>query len=251
MAPLAVFAVALITGFRPTTGLIEWLAAFGILALVPSRSPGFGVGLGPFAKTVEAASNLPMPLIIPPFLGSAFGPTDPMLGPVAWFAEYQPFTPIIETVRGLLARYLLIGWSAVVSIAWCAVIALGGYLWSMRLYNRDPIRLTTTSAGYRSRMVTIGSVVIRVDDLEREKVFWSAALDYVRAKVITTTSPSSDRGTAQARTYRSITGTLMSRSRRKSTSTCTPRTRPGRSGGSSASARPRCSGTASRRMRTT
>jgi len=58
---------------------------------------------------------------------------------VAWFAENQPFTPIIETLRGLILG-TPIGWSALVSIGWCAVIALGGYLWSMRLYNRDPIR---------------------------------------------------------------------------------------------------------------
>ena len=136
---LAVVAVALITGFRPTTGPIEWLAAFGFLGVVAFAFTWLSVGFGLVARTVEAASNMPMPLILLPFFSSGFVPTDSMSGPVAWFAEYQPFTPITETLRGLLLG-TPIGWSAVISIAWCAVIALGGYLWSMRLYNRDPIR---------------------------------------------------------------------------------------------------------------
>ena len=136
---LAVVAVALLTGFRPTTGPMEWLAAFGLLALVSFAFTWISVGFGLVSKTVEAASNLPMPLIILPFLSSAFVPTDSMPGPLAWFAENQPFTPIIETLRGLMLG-TPIGSSALISIAWCAVIALGGYLWSMRLYNRDPIR---------------------------------------------------------------------------------------------------------------
>jgi ABC-2 type transport system permease protein len=136
---LAVVAVAVITGFRPTTGPIEWLVALGFLTVVSFAFTWLSVGLGLVAKTVEAASNLPMPLILLPFFSSGFVPTDSMSGPVAWFAEYQPFTPITETLRGLLLG-TPIGGSAVVSLAWCAVIALGGYLWSMRLYNRDPIR---------------------------------------------------------------------------------------------------------------
>ena len=136
---LAVFLVALITGFRPTTGPVEWLAAFGVLALVSFAFTWLSVGFGLVAKTVEAASNLPMPLILLPFVSSAFVPTDSMSGPVAWFAEHQPFTPIIETVRGLLLG-TPIGSSWIVAIAWCVVIALGGYLWSLRLYSRDPIR---------------------------------------------------------------------------------------------------------------
>lgn len=135
---VAVFAVALATGFRPTTGPIAWLAAFGVLALVAFAFTWLSVGFGLVAKTVEAASNLPMPLIILPFFSSAFVPTDSMSGPVAWFAENQPFTPIIETVRGLLLG-TPIGSSLLLTLGWCAVIALGGFLWSMRLYSRDPI----------------------------------------------------------------------------------------------------------------
>jgi ABC-2 type transport system permease protein len=136
---LAVFGVALLTGFRPTTGPMEWLAAFGLLTLVTFAFTWLSVGFGLVAKTVESASNLPMPLILLPFFSSAFVPTDSMPGPVAWFAENQPFTPIIETLRGLLLG-TPIGNSGLLAVGWCVVIALGGYLWSMRLYNRDPIR---------------------------------------------------------------------------------------------------------------
>jgi ABC-2 type transport system permease protein len=136
---LAVFGVAVLTGFRPTTGPIEWLGAFGILTLAAFSLTWLALALGLAARSVETASNTPMPLILLPFFGSGFVPPESMPGPVAWFAEYQPFTPIIETVRGLLVG-TPIGWSAALAIGWCAVIGLGGYLWSMRLYNRDPIR---------------------------------------------------------------------------------------------------------------
>ena len=135
---LGVFAVAFLTGFRPTTEPVAWLAAFGVLALIAFAFTWISVGFGLVAKTVEGASNLPMPLILLPFFSSAFVPTDSMSGPVAWFAEYQPFTPFIETVRGLLLG-TPIGSSFLLTLGWCAVIAIGGFLWSMRLYNRDPI----------------------------------------------------------------------------------------------------------------
>ena len=80
-----------------------------------------------------------MPLTFLPFLGSGFVPTDSMPTGLRWFAEYQPFTPIMETLRGLLLG-AAIGDSAAVAMAWCAGIALIGYLWARRLYNRDPVR---------------------------------------------------------------------------------------------------------------
>jgi ABC-2 type transport system permease protein len=94
--------VALLVGFRPTATPVEWLAAAGILAMFTIAVIWFAVGCGLAAKTVESASNLPMPLMILPFLGSGFVPADSMPTAVAWFARYQPFTPVIETVRGLL-----------------------------------------------------------------------------------------------------------------------------------------------------
>jgi ABC-2 type transport system permease protein len=91
------------------------------------------------SKSVEAASNLPTPLVFLPFLGSGFVPTDSMPTGLRWFAEYQPFTAFIETVRGLLMG-TPIGNSAMLAVAWCAAIALGGYLWARKLYERDPVR---------------------------------------------------------------------------------------------------------------
>ncbi|WP_159941612.1 MULTISPECIES: ABC transporter permease [unclassified Nocardiopsis] len=129
--------VALLIGFRPTAGPAEWLAAAGLLALVSFALTWLSVALGLVSKTVESASNLPMPLVFLPFLGSGFAPTETLPAGLRWFAEYQPFTPIIETLRGLLMGTGT-GNSGTLAVAWCLGIALLSYLWAKRLYNRDP-----------------------------------------------------------------------------------------------------------------
>jgi ABC-2 type transport system permease protein len=139
LALVAVLAVAVAIGFRPNASAVEWLAAAGLLAFITLAITWLSVAFGLVSKTVEAASNLPTPLAFLPFLGSGFVPTDSMPAGLRWFAEYQPFTPIIDTVRGLLVG-TAIGSSAVLAVAWCAAITLVGYLWSRKLYNRDPIR---------------------------------------------------------------------------------------------------------------
>lgn len=90
-------------------------------------------------ESVETASNIPMFLMLLPFLGSGFVPTDSMPVGMRWFAEYQPFTPIIETLRGLLMG-TPIGDSGVIAVAWCATITLLGFIWAQRLYERNPVR---------------------------------------------------------------------------------------------------------------
>jgi ABC-2 type transport system permease protein len=137
LAVVIVMAVALLIGFRPTTGPLEWAAAIGLLALSAVAISWLSVALGMWPKDVETASNLPMFLVILPFLSSGFVPTETMPGPLAWFAEHQPFTPIIETVRGLLLG-TPIGSSGIVAIAWCLVVSVLGYVWATRLYNRNP-----------------------------------------------------------------------------------------------------------------
>jgi ABC-2 type transport system permease protein len=132
-----VFAVALLAGFGPTAGPLDWLAVAGLLVLVSFAITWFSVALGLVTKNVESASNLPMPLLLLPFLGSGFVPTDSMPAGMQWFAENQPFTPIMETLRGLLMG-TPIGDSGVLAVAWCGVIGLGGYVWAKRLFNRDP-----------------------------------------------------------------------------------------------------------------
>ncbi|WBB74586.1 ABC transporter permease [Micromonospora sp. WMMD1128] len=130
-----VIGVALLVGFRPTAGAAGWLGAVGLLAAVTFALVWLAVALGQVSESVETASNLPMPLILLPFLGSGFVPTDSMPAGLRWFAEYQPFTPIIESLRGLLMDEP-IGHDGWIALGWCAVIALGGYLWSRRLFNR-------------------------------------------------------------------------------------------------------------------
>ncbi|MBB5111305.1 ABC-2 type transport system permease protein [Micromonospora echinospora] len=135
-----VVAVALLVGFRPDAGPAQWLAAAGLLTLTAFAITWLSVALGMVPKSVESASNLPMPLMLLPFLGSGFVPTDSMPGWLAWFAGHQPFTPIMETLRGLLLAGPVDGGDALAAVAWCAGISLVGYLWARRLYDRDPSR---------------------------------------------------------------------------------------------------------------
>lgn len=132
-----VIGIALAIGFRPNAGFIEWIAAAGVLLMITLAITWLSIGLGLWAKSVESASNLPMPLVILPMLGSGFVPTDSMPVGLRWFAEYQPFTPVMETLRGLFMG-TSIGDTALLAVAWCGFIGLGGYQWAMRLYNRDP-----------------------------------------------------------------------------------------------------------------
>jgi len=132
-----VMAVAVLIGFRATTGPLEWAAAAGLLVLTASAMSWLSVALGMSAKSVETASNHPLILVLLPFLSSAFVPTDSLPAGLSWFAEHQPFTPLIETVRGLLLG-TPIGTSGVVAVGWCLVISALGYVWARRLYDRDP-----------------------------------------------------------------------------------------------------------------
>jgi ABC-2 type transport system permease protein len=131
--------VAMAMGLRPTAGPLEWLAAFGALTLIAFALTWLAVALGVVARTVESASNLPMFLFLLPFLGSGFVPTESMPAGARWVAENQPFTPFVETVRGLLMGSP-IGTSGWLTVAWCAVIAGGGYLWARSQYDRRSVR---------------------------------------------------------------------------------------------------------------
>jgi ABC-2 type transport system permease protein len=134
-----VIGVALLMGFRPNAGMVEWIAAIGLLLLLTLALTWLAVALGLVATRPEVASNLPLPLILLPFIGSGFVPTDSMPAGLRQFAEYQPFTSINETLRGLLMG-APIGHNGVVAAAWCVAIAAAGYLWAKKLFNRDPGR---------------------------------------------------------------------------------------------------------------
>lgn len=137
-----VVGMALLVGFRPTAGPVEWLGAAGLLLLVTIALTWLSVALGLVSKTVEGASNVPMPLMLLPFLGSGFVPTEGMPAGLGWFAEHQPFTPVMDTLRGLLLG-TPIGNEWIVAVAWCLALGLAGYLWSRKLYDRDPSALTS------------------------------------------------------------------------------------------------------------
>ncbi|WP_367128512.1 ABC transporter permease [Saccharothrix sp. HUAS TT1] len=136
---VVVLGVALLIGFRPDATAVEWLAATGVLVVATFALVWAAVAMGLAAKSVATASNLPMPLMLLPFFGSGFVPTDSLPGGLRWFAEHQPFTPIMETLRGLLLG-TPIGAGAAVALGWCAVVALAGYACARRLYDRDRTR---------------------------------------------------------------------------------------------------------------
>ena len=131
-------AVAVAIGFRSTHAtVLDWLAAFGLLALFALALTWIAVGMGMASPNAEAAGNSAMPLILLPLISSAFIPVHTMPG---WFqpiAEYQPFTPTIETLRGLLLG-TQIGNSWWIAILWSLALTALGYRWSTSLFNRDP-----------------------------------------------------------------------------------------------------------------
>ncbi|WP_261567540.1 ABC transporter permease [Frankia gtarii] len=136
-AVVIVTAFAFLLGFRSDADPLRWLGAIGLLLLIAFSLTWLTVGMGLAADSVETASNTPLFLVILPFVSSAFVPTDAMPAGLRQFAEYQPFTPMINTLRALVTgaatdsdRWLAIGW--------CVAIALLGYLWSRRLFLRVP-----------------------------------------------------------------------------------------------------------------
>ncbi|MFI6964515.1 ABC transporter permease, partial [Streptomyces sp. NPDC050255] len=135
---ILVGAVALAIGFRSTDATpLEWLAALGLLTLFATAFTWIAVGMGLISPNAEAASNNALPMILLPLLSSAFIPIDTMPG---WFqpiAEYQPFTPAIETLRGLLLG-TEIGHNGWLTLTWCLTLTTLGYLWSTAKFNNDP-----------------------------------------------------------------------------------------------------------------
>jgi ABC-2 type transport system permease protein len=137
-ALIVVGAVGVAIGFRSVdASVLEWLAAFGLVALFALALTWIAVGMGMASPNAEAASNMAMPLILLPLISSAFIPAGTMPG---WFrpiAEYQPFTPAIETLRGLLLG-TGIGHNGWLAVAWCVALSALGYFWSMSQFNRGP-----------------------------------------------------------------------------------------------------------------
>ncbi|NUS17440.1 MAG: ABC transporter permease [Streptomyces sp.] len=135
VAEAALIGVAFAMGFDPSASAADWLGAIGLLVLLSFGAGWLTVALGLAAKSVETAGLGTVPLIMLPFLSSAFVPADTMGAGVRQFAEYQPFTPIIETLRGLLQGHPS-GSDAAAALAWCVGFAVVGYVWAVSTFKK-------------------------------------------------------------------------------------------------------------------
>ncbi len=127
--------VALIMGFRSSAGPLSWLAVAGILMLFTLSLTWIAVIAGLSAKSVDGASAFSYPIIFLPFISSAFVPTESMPGPVRAFAENQPVTSIVESIRALLSNQA-VGNEIWVALSWCVGILLVAYIFAMRVYRK-------------------------------------------------------------------------------------------------------------------
>jgi ABC-2 type transport system permease protein len=132
-----IIAVALLMGFRSSAGILDWLAVVGILALFTLALTWLAVIPGLTAKTIDGAAAFSYPLIFLPFISSAFVPTSTMPAPVRAFAENQPVTAIVESIRALLAGQP-VGADIWVALAWCIGIGIVAYVFAVRAYGRVP-----------------------------------------------------------------------------------------------------------------
>jgi len=130
-----VVAAALLMGFRTGASVLAWLAVAGILLLFTLALTWLAVIAGLAAKTVDGASAFSYPLIFLPFVSSAFAPTDTMPAPVAWFAENQPVTSIVDTIRALFAQQP-VGTEIWIALAWCVGILIVAYALATTIYRR-------------------------------------------------------------------------------------------------------------------
>lgn len=130
-----VVGVALVIGFRSSAGPLSWLAATGILLLFTLALTWVAVVPGLSAKSAEGAAVFAYPLIFLPFISSAFVPTAGMPGPVRWFAEHQPVTSIVDTLRDLLAGEPL-GREVWIALGWCTAVLIVAYAAGMVVYRR-------------------------------------------------------------------------------------------------------------------
>jgi len=130
-----VILVALLMGFRSPAGVLAWLAVAGILAMFTLALTWIAVIPGLSAKSMDGAVAIAYPIHILPLISSAFVPTKSMPGPVRAFAENQPVTPIVETIRALLSNQP-VGNSIWIALAWCLGIMIVAYFFAMKIYKK-------------------------------------------------------------------------------------------------------------------
>jgi ABC-2 type transport system permease protein len=131
-----VIGVAFGLGFRTHADAGQWLGAVGVIVLLVLALTWLAVPFGLAAKTAEGLSGFILIVQLLPFISSAFVPPGQMSGSVRWLAAHQPFTPVIDTLRGLLTGTPS-GGTVLTAVVWCAGLALGGYLWARALSRRD------------------------------------------------------------------------------------------------------------------
>ena len=130
-----VIAVALLVGFRPTAGPLEWIAAIGLIALYILAITSLFAAIGLAASSPDAANAYGFILLFLPYLSSAFVPVETLPGWLAWFAEHQPITPIIEAIRSLLMGTPM-GDSAWWALGWCVIVIGVAAVWGSWLFRR-------------------------------------------------------------------------------------------------------------------
>ncbi len=136
LAGAVVLGAAVLLGYRPGAGPGDWLALVGFFTLLAFTLTWLTVAMGVSARSVESASNTPMVLLLLPFLSSGFVPVETMPAALRWFTEHQPFTPVNETVRGLLAGGAVDMPTVLSAVAWCVGLASVGWALARRSYRR-------------------------------------------------------------------------------------------------------------------
>lgn len=131
----AIVGMAFVMGFDPEASAVHWLGVLGVVVLLGFAAAWLTVAMGLAAKSGESAGMAAVPLVMLPFLSSAFVPSDTMGAGVRQFVEYQPFTPVIETLRGLLTGDPS-GGDALAAIAWCVGFVVVGYAWAVSTFRK-------------------------------------------------------------------------------------------------------------------
>jgi ABC-2 type transport system permease protein len=132
---LIVVLFALLIGFRSEAGVLAWLAVAGILVIFTLALTWIAVIAGLSARSMEGAVAFSYPLIFLPLISSAFVPTDTMPGPVRAFAEYQPVTSIVNTIRDLFTQRQ-VGADIWIALAWCIGVLMVAYVLATVSYQR-------------------------------------------------------------------------------------------------------------------
>jgi ABC-2 type transport system permease protein len=135
---VVIILVALMIGFRPSAGVLSWFAVAGILALFTLSLTWIAAIAGLSAKSVDGVSALSYPLVFLPFISSAFVPTESMPSGVRAFAENQPVTSIVESIRALLSGQS-VGNDIWIALAWCLGILIVAYWFALRVYKRHVV----------------------------------------------------------------------------------------------------------------